>query len=137
MLNIGQWFPQVESLIQSESIGICTKKRGTEKRAQIGKFLDALVSQGNRIFNMCRHCPVMIEESCLEDKSEVILAPGAVSRLDFVFRPTNRTLSKAIVDGEEKDCKEIRTAQSSWPAAAGVLVAAVISLVGFLFSCAV
>ena len=122
---------QVESLIQSESIGICAKKGGTEKRAQIGKFLDALVRRGNRIFNMCRLCPVMIEETCLEDKPEVILAPGAVSRLDFVFRPTNRTLSKTIVDREVKDCRErIRTAQSRWPAAAGVLVAALISVVG-------
>ena len=98
--------------------------------------MDGLVNHGSRIFNLCRQCPVVIGESCLEDEPEVILpdGPGAVSRLDFVFRPNNRTLSKTIVAKEVKDCieekKEMRTAQSRWPAFAGVLVAALISLVG-------
>ena len=79
----------------------------------------------------------MIEESCLEDKSEVILTPGALSRLDFVFQPTNRTLPKTIVASKVEDCKDepkkISMAQSRWPAAAGVLVAALISAVGLFF----
>ena len=76
----------------------------------------------------------MIEEMCIEDKSEVILEPGGVSRLDFVFQPTNRTLSKTIMESKVEDCNDtINLAQSRWPAAAGVLVAAVISLVGFFF----
>ena len=81
----------------------------------------------------------MIEEKCLEDESEVVLEPGGVSRLDFVFRPDNRTLSKRILARENcsseakadiKKKEKIKMAQSRWPAFAGVLLAAVISLVG-------
>ena len=39
--------PQVESLIQSESIEVCKKRGGAENVVQIGKFLDALVGRGN------------------------------------------------------------------------------------------
>ena len=128
----------MESLILSEGIEVC--KRRDEKRAQIGKYLDALVRRGDRVFNLCRQCPVVIEDNCLEDESEVILAPGGVSRLDFVFRPDNRTLSKTILAREAKVChseeKQIRRTQSTWTTFAWillyrVLLAAVIILVGF------
>ena len=101
--------------------------------------MDALVSRDDRIFNLCRRdrhrCPVVIEGHCLEDESEVILGPDSVSRLEFVFRPDNRTLSKTISAREAKNCRspkepKIKMAQSGWPAFAGILLAAVISLVG-------
>ena len=86
----------------------------------LGKFLARLFNRGDRIFNLCRRCPVVIEENCLEDESEVILGPDdGVLRLDFVFQPDNRTLSKTILAREAKVCsiseeeKKMRMAQLS------------------------
>ena len=70
--------------------------------------------------------------------SELTFAAGGLSRMDFFFPSSNRTLSKTIMAGEFKDCSEEKrdirthTAQSRWPAVGGILAAALISLVGYL-----
>ena len=110
--------------------------------AQIGKYLEALGSKENKIFRECRLCPVMVNNSCLEDESEVVLGHEEEDVVgfwvDFVFQPNNLTLSTKIEAGREvKKCpnqepkKKRRkiTATSSWPAVAGVFVAACLSLV--------
>ena len=80
----------------------------------------------------------MVGGSCLGDVSEVTFPAGGLSRMDFFFPSSNRTLSKTIMAGEFKDCSEEKrdirtlTAQSRWPAVGGILTAALISLVGYL-----
>ena len=118
--------------------------------AQIGKYLEALGSKENKIFRECRLCPVMVNNSCLEDESEVALVrdeeeeDGVGFWVDFVFQPNNLTLSTKIeAGGEVKKCpnqepkNERRkiTATSSWPAVAGVFLAACLSLVGCCAVC--
>ena len=121
--------------------------------AQIGKYLEALGSKENKIFRECRLCPVMVNNSCLEDESEVVLGHEEEEEeeedvvgfwVDFVFQPNNMTLSTKIeAGGEVKKCpkqepeKKRRkiTATSSWPAVAGVFVAACLSLVGCFAPC--
>ena len=117
--------------------------------AQIGKYLEALGSKENKIFRECRLCPVMVNNSCLEDESEVVLVRDEEEEdgglwVDFVFQPNNLTLSTKIEAGREvKKCpnqepkKKRRkiTATSSWPAVAGVFVAACLSLVGCFAPC--
>ena len=113
--------------------------------AQIGKYLEALGSKENTIFRECRLCPVMVNNSCLEDESEVALVrdeeeeDGVGFWVDFVFQPNNLTLSTTIeAGGEVKKCpnqepekkRRKRKASSSWPAVAGVFLAACLSLVG-------
>ena len=85
----------------------------------------------------------MVNNSCLEDESEVVLGrdeeEDGAFWVDFVFQPNNLTLSTKIeAGGEVKKCpnqepeKERKkiTASSSWPAVAGVFMAACFSLVG-------
>ena len=118
--------------------------------AQIGKYLEALGSKENKIFRECRLCPVMVNNSCLEDESEVALVrdeeeeDGVGFWVDFVFQPNNLTLSTTIeAGGEVKKCpnqelekkRRKRTVSSSWPAVAGVFLAACLSLVGCCAVC--
>ena len=117
--------------------------------AQIGKYLEALGSKENKIFRECRLCPVMVNNSCLEDESEVVLGheeeeEDGVFWVDFVFQPNNLTLSTKIeAGGEVKKCpnqepeneRRKRNASSSWPAVAGVFLAACLSLVGCFAPC--
>ena len=78
--------------------------------AQIGKYLEALGSKENKIFRECRLCPVMVNNSCLEDQSEVALGRDEEEEdggfwVDFVFQPNNLTLSTKIeAGGEVKKC---------------------------------
>ena len=115
--------------------------------AQIGKYLEALGSKENKIFRECRLCPVMVNNSCLEDESEVALGREEEEGgfwVDFVFQPNNITLSTKIeAGGEVKKCpnqepekeRRKRKAISSWPAVAGVFMAACLSLVGCCAVC--
>ena len=119
--------------------------------AQIGKYLEALGSKENKIFRECRLCPVIVNNSCLEDESEVALGreeeegeEDGAFWVDFVFQPNNLTLSTKIeAGGEVKKCanqepkkkRRKRNAISSWPAVAGVFMAACFSLVGCFAPC--
>ena len=115
--------------------------------AQIGKYLEALGSNENKIFRECRLCPVMVNNSCLEGESEVVLGRDEEDGglwVDFVFQPNNLTLSTKIkAGGEVKKCphqepkkkRRKRNASSSWPAVAGVFMAACFSLVGCFAPC--
>ena len=89
----------------------------------------------------------MVNNSCLEDESEVALGRDEEEEeeagafwVDFVFQPNNLTLSTKIeAGGEVKKCanqepekkRRKRNASSSWPAVAGVFMAACFSLVGW------
>ena len=91
----------------------------------------------------------MVNNSCLEDESEVALGRDEEEEdggfwVDFVFQPNNLTLSTKIeAGGEVKKCpnqepekkRRKRNASSSWPAVAGVFMAACFSLVGCFAPC--
>ena len=110
----------------------------------MGKYLEALGIKENKIFRECRFCPVMVNNSCLEDESEVALGRDGAFWVDFVFQPNNLTLSTKIeAGGEVKKCpnqepekeRRKRKAISSRPAVAGVFMAACFSLVGCFAPC--